>query len=72
MPTVIGLSNYFISTKDGRGIVFFTAHMAYPERSAKALIEAAYLGNPRIESKYFFGNEFDKPPYGIFKREGLE
>ena len=62
-------SNYKVRLYNGETATFFTAVMAHPKLSAKALIEAAYSSGANIEFKFILGNEFGLPPYGIFKRK---
>ena len=64
--TFIVGSNYKIRVRDGKTATFFTAFMARPRQSARALIEAAYLSGADIEFKFVLGNELGSPPYGIF------
>ena len=67
MPTFVGVSSYYVQLKDGTSASFLTAFLGRPERSAKALIEAAYLADSNIEFKFLLGNEYGHPPYGIFE-----
>lgn len=69
IPTIFGIGIYFVSLSDKSKIIFFIPFMARPERSARALIEAAHIANPNIEFNFFLGNEYGKPPYGVFKSE---
>ena len=72
IPTVFGISIYFVELVDGSKVMFYIPFMARPERSAKALIEAANTASPNIQFTFFLGNEYGKPPYGIFKSEQRE
>ena len=72
MQSNIGISNYAVGLADGTNVVLFMSLMARPERSTKALFEAAYFANPNIQYMFRLGDEYGKPPYGIFKRERLK
>ena len=72
MPTFTGANNIKLFLHNGKSISLFTALLAYHERSAKAILEAAHEANPKLEIKFLLRNEYGRPPYGIFKREGLE
>ena len=72
IPTFAGAENFKLFLYNGESVTLFTAFMAHYERSAKALIEASHEANPDIEFNFFTVREYGRPPYGIFKREGLE
>ena len=67
IPTMYGTGIYVIELVDRSKVMFYIPFMANPERSARALIEAAHIANPEIKFNFFLGNEYGKPPYGIFR-----
>ena len=69
IPTFWFVNNLNLSLRSGENVGLLTALSARYKQSCKAIIEAAYLGNPDIDFKFVLGNDYGSPPYGIFTDE---
>ena len=72
VPTFFG--RYLIQIEYGnkRHFSLTTAHFSNHDILLKAVADAAYRANPDVKLNAWLEAEYGKPPYGIFKREGLK
>ena len=72
IPTFFGRYLVQVKYSEKRYSSLTTAHFSNHDVLLKAITEAAYRANPDVKLNAWLEAEYGKPPYEIFKREGLE